>query len=89
MQGDSSYRICGIVGGRHLTDNRSAWQACASPGVVQGADGPGTSFVYVPSLRAIITGNIVFDHVYFGVPRDGTRELVEPSIKWRRSSRQS
>ena len=32
-------------------------------GGVQGADGPGNSFVYVPSLRAVITGDIVFDHV--------------------------
>jgi len=43
-------------------------------GSVQGADGPGNSFVYVPSLKAVITGDIVFDHVYFGVPRDGARE---------------
>ena len=43
-------------------------------GGVQGADGPGNSFVYVPSLRADITGDIVFDHVYFGVPRDAARE---------------
>jgi glyoxylase-like metal-dependent hydrolase (beta-lactamase superfamily II) len=43
-------------------------------GGVQGADGPGNSFVYVPSLRAVITGDIVFDHVYFGVPRDAARE---------------
>jgi glyoxylase-like metal-dependent hydrolase (beta-lactamase superfamily II) len=43
-------------------------------GGVQGADGPGNSFVYVPSLRAVITGDIVFDHVYFGVPRDAARQ---------------
>jgi glyoxylase-like metal-dependent hydrolase (beta-lactamase superfamily II) len=43
-------------------------------GGVQGADGPGNSFVHVPSLRAVITGDIVFDHVYFGVPRDAARE---------------
>jgi glyoxylase-like metal-dependent hydrolase (beta-lactamase superfamily II) len=43
-------------------------------GGVQGADGPGNSFVYVPSLRAVITGDIVFDHVYFGVPRDAARD---------------
>ena len=41
---------------------------------MQGADGPGNSFVYVPSLKAVITGDIVFDHVYFGVPRDAARE---------------
>ena len=43
-------------------------------GGVQGADGPGNSFVYVPSLKAVITGDIVFDRAYFGVPRDAARE---------------
>jgi len=43
-------------------------------GGVQGADGPGNSFVYVPPLKAVVTGDIVFDHVYFGVPRDAARE---------------
>jgi glyoxylase-like metal-dependent hydrolase (beta-lactamase superfamily II) len=43
-------------------------------GGVQGADGPGNSFVYIPSLRAVVTGDIVFDHVYFGVPRDAARQ---------------
>jgi glyoxylase-like metal-dependent hydrolase (beta-lactamase superfamily II) len=43
-------------------------------GGVQGADGPGNSFVWVPSLKAVVTGDIVFDHVYFGVPRDAARE---------------
>jgi glyoxylase-like metal-dependent hydrolase (beta-lactamase superfamily II) len=43
-------------------------------GGVQGADGPGNSFVWVPSLKAVISGDIVFDHVYFGVPRDAARE---------------
>ena len=43
-------------------------------GGVQGADGPGNSFVYVPSLQAVITGDIVFDRAYFGVPRDAARE---------------
>jgi glyoxylase-like metal-dependent hydrolase (beta-lactamase superfamily II) len=43
-------------------------------GGVQGADGPGNSFVYIPSLKAVITGDIVFDQVYFGVPRDAARE---------------
>ena len=43
-------------------------------GGVQGADGPGTSFVYVPSLKAVITGDIVFDRVYFGVPRNEARQ---------------
>lgn len=43
-------------------------------GGVQGADGPGNSFVWIPSLKAVITGDIVFDHVYFGVPRDAARE---------------
>jgi glyoxylase-like metal-dependent hydrolase (beta-lactamase superfamily II) len=43
-------------------------------GGVQGADGPGNSFVYIPSLKAVVTGDIVFDQVYFGVPRDMARE---------------
>jgi glyoxylase-like metal-dependent hydrolase (beta-lactamase superfamily II) len=43
-------------------------------GGVQGADGPGNSFVHIPSLQAVVTGDIVFDHVYFGVPRDAARE---------------
>ena len=43
-------------------------------GGVQGADGPGNSFVYIPSLSAVVTGDIVFDQVYFGVPRDAARE---------------
>lgn len=43
-------------------------------GPVQGADGPGNSFVYIPSLKAVVTGDIVFDHVYFGVPRGKARE---------------
>jgi len=43
-------------------------------GGVQGADGPGNSFVYVPSLKAVITGDIVFDRAYFGVPRTEARQ---------------
>jgi glyoxylase-like metal-dependent hydrolase (beta-lactamase superfamily II) len=43
-------------------------------GGVQGADGPGNSFVYIPSLKAVVTGDIVFDQVYFGVPREAARE---------------
>ena len=42
-------------------------------GVVQG-DGPGNSFVYIPSLKAVIAGDTVFDRVYFGVPKDKARE---------------
>ncbi len=42
-------------------------------GGVQG-DGPGNSFVYIPSLRAVVAGDTVFDQVYFGVPRDKARE---------------
>ena len=36
-------------------------------------DGPGNSFVYIPSLKAVIAGDTVFDHVYFGVPKDQAR----------------
>jgi glyoxylase-like metal-dependent hydrolase (beta-lactamase superfamily II) len=48
-------------------------------GGVQGADGPGNSFVWVPSLKTVITGDIVFDHVYFGVPRP------EPRANWQKT----
>jgi glyoxylase-like metal-dependent hydrolase (beta-lactamase superfamily II) len=43
-------------------------------GPVQGSDGPGNSFVYIPTLKAVVTGDVVFDHVYFGVPRGKARE---------------
>jgi len=42
-------------------------------GPVAGSDGPGNSFVYIPSLKAVVTGDIVFDHAYFGVQRDKGR----------------
>ena len=42
-------------------------------GGVQG-DGPGNSFVYIPSLKAVVAGDTVFDRVYFGVPNDKARE---------------
>jgi glyoxylase-like metal-dependent hydrolase (beta-lactamase superfamily II) len=38
-------------------------------GGLQG-DGPGNSFVYIPSLIAVVAGDTVFDRVYFGVPKD-------------------
>lgn len=43
-------------------------------GPVPGSDGAGNSYVFVPSLKAVITGDIVFNNVYFGVPRDKARE---------------
>src|SRR5687768_15374294 len=49
-------------------------------GGVQGADGPGNSFVWIPSLKAVITGDIVFDRAYFGVPRDAARENWRKTI---------
>jgi glyoxylase-like metal-dependent hydrolase (beta-lactamase superfamily II) len=42
-------------------------------GPVAGSDGPGNSFVHIPSLKAVVTGDIVFDHAYFGVQRDKAR----------------
>jgi glyoxylase-like metal-dependent hydrolase (beta-lactamase superfamily II) len=42
-------------------------------GGVQG-DGPGNSYVYIPSIKAVVAGDTVFDRVYFGVPRDKGRE---------------
>jgi glyoxylase-like metal-dependent hydrolase (beta-lactamase superfamily II) len=43
-------------------------------GPVPGSDEAGNSFVFIPSLKAVVTGDIVFDHVYFGVQRDKARE---------------
>ncbi|MEP7312489.1 MAG: MBL fold metallo-hydrolase [Pseudomonadota bacterium] len=43
-------------------------------GPVGGSDGAGNSFVHIPELDAVITGDIIFDHVYFGVTRDKARE---------------
>src|SRR5450755_3105470 len=37
-------------------------------------DGPGNSYVYIPSLKAVVAGDTVFDRVYFGVPKDKGRE---------------
>lgn len=42
-------------------------------GGLQG-DGPGNSFVYIPSLKAVVAGDTVFDRVYFGVPKGKARE---------------
>ena len=49
-------------------------------GPVRGSDGPGNSFVYIPSLKAVVAGDIVFDHVYFGVPRGEAREEWSKTI---------
>src|SRR5205823_13445672 len=49
-------------------------------GPVPGSDGAGNSFVLIPSLKAVVTGDIVFDHVYFGVQRDKAREAWNKSI---------
>jgi glyoxylase-like metal-dependent hydrolase (beta-lactamase superfamily II) len=49
-------------------------------GGVQGADGPGNSFVWVAPLKAVITGDIVFDHVYFGVPRPEARANWQKTV---------
>ena len=48
-------------------------------GPVGGSDGAGNSFVYVPALKAVITGDIVFDRAYFGVTRDQAR------VEWLKS----
>ncbi len=39
-------------------------------GGVQGADGPGNSFVWIPSLRAVVAGDTVFYRRHIGVPAD-------------------
>ena len=43
-------------------------------GGVQG-DGPNNSFVWIPSLKAVIAGDIVFSGVHFGVPTGENRAL--------------
>jgi len=50
-------------------------------GPVQGADGPGNSFVFIPSLKAVVTGDIVFENVYFGVPKAKAREDWQKTIE--------
>jgi glyoxylase-like metal-dependent hydrolase (beta-lactamase superfamily II) len=35
-------------------------------------DGPGNSFVWIPSLKTVVAGDTIFDHVYFGIPKDKT-----------------
>lgn len=37
---------------------------------VVGADGAGNSFVYIPSLRAVVAGDIIFHNSHFGIPAD-------------------
>jgi glyoxylase-like metal-dependent hydrolase (beta-lactamase superfamily II) len=49
-------------------------------GPVGGSDGPGNSFVYIPELKAVVTGDIVYDQVYFGVQKDKNREEWLKSI---------
>lgn len=35
-------------------------------------DGPGNSMMWIPSLRAVIAGDIIFNQVHFGQPADNT-----------------
>jgi glyoxylase-like metal-dependent hydrolase (beta-lactamase superfamily II) len=49
-------------------------------GPVGGSDGPGNSFVHIPALKAVVTGDIVFDRAYFGVTKDAAREEWLKSI---------
>jgi len=37
---------------------------------VIGADGAGNSFVWIPSLRAVVAGDIIFHNSHFGIPAD-------------------
>lgn len=50
-------------------------------GPVAGSDGPGNSFVHIPQLKAVVTGDIVFDHAYFGVQKDKAREDWNRSVE--------
>jgi glyoxylase-like metal-dependent hydrolase (beta-lactamase superfamily II) len=36
--------------------------------------------VWIPPLKTVVTGDIVFDHVYFGVPREAARENWRKTI---------
>ena len=49
-------------------------------GPVAGSDGAGNSYVYIPSLKAVVTGDGVFDHVYVGGTRDKAREEWHTTI---------
>lgn len=49
-------------------------------GPVGGSDGPGNSFVHIPALRAVVTGDIVFDRAYFGVQKDQGRAEWNKSL---------
>jgi glyoxylase-like metal-dependent hydrolase (beta-lactamase superfamily II) len=35
-------------------------------------DGPGNTFVWIPSLKAVVAGDIIFNQVHFGQPADNT-----------------
>lgn len=35
-----------------------------------GADGAGNSFVHIPSLNAVVAGDILFHNSHFGIPAD-------------------
>jgi glyoxylase-like metal-dependent hydrolase (beta-lactamase superfamily II) len=35
-------------------------------------DGPGNSMVWIPSLKAVVAGDIIFNQVHFGQPTDNT-----------------
>jgi glyoxylase-like metal-dependent hydrolase (beta-lactamase superfamily II) len=43
-------------------------------GPVPGSGSAGNTFVFIPSLKLVVTGDIVFDHVHFDVQRDKARE---------------
>lgn len=49
-------------------------------GPVGGSDGAGNSFVHIPALKAVVTGDIVFDRAYFGVQKDKGREEWNKSL---------
>ena len=53
--------------------SRSRANSSPSPAACR-ATVPGNSFVSIPSLKAVVAGDTVFDRVYFGVPKDKARE---------------
>lgn len=48
-------------------------------GGLQG-DGPNNSFVWIPSIRTVVGGDIIFSGVHFGVPSGDNRALWIKSL---------
>ena len=85
----AAHRVVGVAACRITATSNSAFEETDCPfnasntnaNVTIRSDGAGNSFVYIPSLKAMVTGDIVFDHVYFGVTRDKAREDWNKTIE--------